>query len=75
MKLHAQVIFFVRLFADITGRMLPRLQRLATENTVVLLLLSLAVTASIPPFFLYLKAPEGWLNDSLVIGKLASPFD
>ena len=64
-----QVIFFVRLFADITGRMLPRMQRLAIESTFGLMALALAVTASIPLFFLYLKAPEAWLNDGIVIGK------
>ncbi len=67
-----QVIFFLRLFADITGRMLPRMQRLAIESTTGLLLLSLAVTSSIPLFFLYLKAPEAWLNDGVVIGALVS---
>ncbi|KAK9865209.1 hypothetical protein WJX84_011196 [Apatococcus fuscideae] len=63
-----KVIFFVRLFADITGRMLPRMQRLAIESTFGLMALALAVTASIPLFFLYLKAPEAWLNDGIVIG-------
>ena len=64
-----QVLFFVRLFADITGRMLPRMQRLAIESTFGLLSLALAVTLSIPLFFLYLKAPEAWLNDVVIIGN------
>ncbi|KAK9842795.1 hypothetical protein WJX74_002523 [Apatococcus lobatus] len=65
-----KVLFFVRLFADITGRMLPRIQRLAIESTIGLLTLALAVTCSIPLFFLYLKAPEAWLNDGIVIGYI-----
>lgn len=59
----------MRLFADIIGRMLPRMQRLAIESTAGLLSLALAVTLSIPLFFLYLKAPEAWLNDGIVIGN------
>ena len=58
----------MRLFADVAGRMLPRVKALSLRSSGPLLALALGVTAMVPLFFVYLKAPDSWLNDHAIIG-------
>eukprot|EP00884_Botryococcus_braunii_P018331 jgi/Botrbrau1/5181/Bobra.0172s0051.1 len=62
-----KVLFFVRLFCDVGGRMLPRYKPLATRSPYILLCLGSIMAASIPLFFLYLKAPEEYRSDIGII--------
>lgn len=68
-----QVLFFIRLFADLTGRTLPRIQRLAITSQRLLFAVACLALATVPLFFVYMKAPRRYLNDYLVIGMLAKP--
>ena len=63
-----QVLFFVRLFADMSGRTLPRKKTLALTSQRLLFALSCVVAITVPFFFLYLKSPPGFHSDWLAIG-------
>ena len=65
------MLFFVRLFADVAGRMLPRIKSLALRSSAPLLGLALGVTAAMPLFFVYLKAPARYHNDYGIVGACA----
>ena len=64
-----QVLFFVRLFADLTGRTLPRIKWLAATSQRLLFALACLTAATLPPFFLYLKAPSRFHNDYVIMGE------
>jgi len=62
-----KVLFFVRLFADMTGRTLPRKKALALTSQRLLFGLSCVVAVTVPLFFLYLKSPPRFHSDWLSI--------
>ncbi len=69
-----QVLFFVRLFADMTGRTLPRKKALALTSQRLLFALSCLVAVTMPLFFLYLKSPPRFHSDWLSIGDPLWPL-
>ena len=62
-----QVLFFARLAADVCGRTLPRVKRLAVKSRYVLFSFGLIMTVSIPGYLYYIKQ-TAWHNDWFVIG-------
>jgi hypothetical protein len=62
-----QVLFFSRLAADVCGRTLPRLKRLAVRSRYLLLGFGMLMSASIPGFLWYIRASP-WHNDWAVTG-------
>ncbi|KAK9817758.1 hypothetical protein WJX72_001709 [[Myrmecia] bisecta] len=67
-ELLPKVLFFARLFADVAGRTLPRIKRLAIRSPYLLLALGLTKACVCPVFFLYLKSGDSWHNDYLAVG-------
>ncbi|BDA46393.1 hypothetical protein COCOBI_08-4860 [Coccomyxa sp. Obi] len=67
----AKVLFFSRLAADVCGRTLPRLKRLAVRSRYVLFSFGLIMTASIPGYLYYIKQ-TAWHNDWLIIGYIVA---
>lgn len=63
-----QVLFFSRLAADVCGRTLPRLKRLAVRSRYVLFSFGLFMTLSVPGYLYYIKQ-TAWHNDWLIIGE------
>ena len=66
-----QVLFFSRLFADVGGRMAPRMRSCALRSPGMLLALACLATAAIPLFFVYLKLR--WHSDLLMVGEAPCP--
>ena len=65
--LHLQVLFFLRLLADVCGRTVPRVKRLAVTSARPLFGLGCFMTASIPVYLYYIRASP-WHNDWAIIG-------
>lgn len=66
----SQWLFFVRLFADLTGRLLPRVKRLALGSQGAVLALGLLMLALTPLFYLYIALAPPWLiSDTLACGR------
>jgi hypothetical protein len=63
----ATVLFWVRIFADILGRVLPRASAFLPSSPGVLLIVAFAKLAAEPLFFFYIKSPPRWHADALVI--------
>jgi hypothetical protein len=69
-----QWLFFVRLFADLTGRLLPRVKRLALGSQGAVLALGLLMLALTPLFYLYIALAPPWLiSDTLACGRARLP--
>lgn len=66
--LPAQVLFFARLFADVTGRVAPRLRVLAPQSPLLLAALGVGMVATLPGYFLYIRAGPGWHSDAAAVG-------
>ncbi|KAK9906401.1 hypothetical protein WJX75_001248 [Coccomyxa subellipsoidea] len=64
-----KVLFFSRLAADVCGRTLPRVKRLAIKSCYVLFSFGLIMTVSIPGYLYYIKQ-TAWHNDWFVIGYI-----
>ena len=62
-----QVLFFSRLLADVCGRTIPRVKRLAVHSRMTLLGLGCFMTASIPAYLYYIRASP-WHNDWAITG-------
>jgi hypothetical protein len=61
----------VRLFADLTGRLLPRVKRLALGSQGAVLALGLLMLALTPLFYLYIALAPPWLvSDTLACGMV-----
>lgn len=63
------LMFYTRLFSDLAGRSLPRVQALKTESSYCLLLIAAGVAAVSAGFLVYLKAP--WQQDFVPLGLVA----
>ena len=63
-----QVLFFARLFADVTGRVAPRLRHLAPTSPALLAALGAGMVATLPGYFLYILAGPRWHNDTAAVG-------
>lgn len=71
-----QWLFFVRLFADLTGRLLPRVKRLALGSQEAVLALGLLMLALTPLFYLYIALAPPWLiSDALACGRAQGGLD
>lgn len=68
---HTQVIFFVRIFADVLGRFLPRLGLLASRSPYTPLAVASLKLAGVPLFLLYLKSPKH-LHSDVAVGERAA---
>lgn len=66
-----QVLFFARLFADVTGRVAPRLRYLAPRSPALLCALGVGMVATLPGYFAYIRAGPGWHNDAVTVGVCA----
>lgn len=65
-----QWLFFTRLFADLAGRLLPRLKRLALRSQGSVLALGMLMLALTPLFYLYIALAPPWLvSDALACGE------
>lgn len=62
-----QVLFFSRLLADVCGRTIPRVKRLAVHSRMTLFGLGCFMTASIPAYLYYIRASP-WHSDWAIIG-------
>ena len=62
-----QVLFFTRLFGDITGRTIPRQKSLAMRSQRWLLIITVVLAATLPLFFVYIK--YSWHSDLLSTGR------
>ncbi|EFN58589.1 hypothetical protein CHLNCDRAFT_140764 [Chlorella variabilis] len=62
-----KVIFFVRIFADVLGRFLPRLGLLASRSPYTPLAVASLKLAGVPLFLLYLKSPKHLHSDVAVV--------
>ncbi len=62
-----QVLFFSRLLADVCGRTIPRVKRLAVHSRMTLFGLGCFMTASIPAYLYYIKASP-WHSDWAITG-------
>lgn len=58
-----KVLFFTRIFSDMTGRMLPRIKVCILRKKKVLLAMALATVPLAVGFFLYIKAPHHYHHD------------
>ena len=70
-SLRVQVIFFVRIFADVLGRFLPRLRPLVAESPLTPLALACGKLATVPVFLLYLRSPPRWHSDVAAVAFVA----
>jgi hypothetical protein len=59
-----KVVFFVRIFADVLGRFLPRLSFLTAHSPLTPLLVSCFKALGVPIMLLYLKSPD-WLHSDV----------
>ncbi|KAI7843994.1 hypothetical protein COHA_002532 [Chlorella ohadii] len=59
-----KVIFFVRIFADVLGRFLPRLSFLTAHSPLTPLLVSAIKALGVPIMLLYLKSPD-WMHSDV----------
>ena len=66
--LPSQVLFFARLFADVTGRVAPRLRVLAPQSPLLLAALGVGMVATLPGYFLYIRAGPRWHSDAAAVG-------
>ena len=66
-----QVLFFSRLLADVCGRTIPRVKRLAVHSRMTLFGLGCFMTASIPAYLYYIKASP-WHSDWAITGAHAA---
>ena len=62
-----QVLFFIRLFADLFGRFLPRAKALQLQSPPLLLTLAATKVAVAVLLFVYIKAPLRLHNDVLSV--------
>jgi hypothetical protein len=69
----SQVIFFVRIFADVLGRFLPRLRAFNPSSPYTPLLVSCVKLIGVPIFLLYLKSPPR-LHSDVAIGACATSW-
>lgn len=68
-------LFFVRLFADLAGRLLPRLRLLAVQHPFAVLTQALMMVALTPLFYLYIIfAPTWFLSDTVACVYIATVF-
>ena len=66
-----KVLFFVRIFSDILGRVLPR-SRFFKPNTIrPVMVIALIKLATEPLFFIYLKSGEEWHSDLAAVVYIA----
>ncbi|MEW5307939.1 MAG: hypothetical protein WDW36_010307 [Sanguina aurantia] len=66
-----RVLFFVRIFADLLGRFLPRKKLFMTSSPSLILTLAVVEVAAVALFFGYLRAPAQMHNDLLSVGIVA----
>lgn len=66
-----KTLFFVRIFADVVGRFLPRLKPLVITEPSLVLALAVAKFACGPLVFMYLKSPEWCHSDVLAVCFIA----
>ena len=64
-----QVLFFSRLLADVCGRTIPRVKRLAVHSRMTLFGLGCFMTASISAYLYYIRASP-WHSDWAITGTL-----
>lgn len=69
----SQVLFFSRLLADVCGRTIPRVKRLALHSRMSLFALGCFMTASIPGYLYYIQSSP-WHNDWAIIGVFLASF-
>lgn len=62
-----QFIFFIRIFADILGRFLPRLSAFAARSPTTPLALAGLKLLGVPLFLGYIKSPE-WMHSDVLAG-------
>lgn len=62
-----KVIFFVRIFADVLGRFLPRLRAFNPSSPYTPLLVSCVKLIGVPIFLLYLKSPPRLHSDVAIV--------
>lgn len=68
-------LFFVRLFADLAGRLLPRMQLLAVQHPGRVLMQALLLISLTPLFYLYIIfAPAWFLSDTVACVYIAVIF-
>jgi hypothetical protein len=65
-----QVLFFLRIFADIGGRLLPRVFQPHSPSAV--LAVATLKLACVPLFFLYIKGAIPYSNDWLMVGYVVA---
>ena len=70
--LPSQVLFFARLFADVTGRVAPRVRVLAPQSPLLLAALGVGMVATLPGYFLYIRAGPAWHSDAIAVGARLS---
>ena len=66
-----KVLFFVRIFADIVGRVLPRSPMFKPDTIWPVFVVAMCKLAAEPLFFLYLKSPSGWHSDMGIVVYIA----
>ncbi|MEW5319436.1 MAG: hypothetical protein WDW38_010588 [Sanguina aurantia] len=66
-----RVLFFVRIFADLLGRFLPRKKLFMTSSPSLILTLAVVEVAAVALFFGYLRAPSQMHHDLLSVGIVA----
>lgn len=68
-------LFFVRLFSDLAGRLLPRMQLLAVHHPATVLAQALLLIGLTPLFYLYIIfAPPWFLSDTLACVYISAVF-
>ncbi|KAL4457583.1 hypothetical protein ABPG75_012448 [Micractinium tetrahymenae] len=67
-----KALFFVRIFADVLGRFLPRLSLLAAESPLTPLAAASAKLAGVPIFLVYIKSPDRLHSDVFAVLVVAA---
>lgn len=62
-----KVLFFSRIFADVFGRILPRVRVLSPTSIWPILVVALVKVVAEPLFFLYIKSPASWHSDIAIL--------
>lgn len=62
-----KVLFFSRIFADVFGRVLPRVYMLSPTSIWPILVVALLKIVAEPLFFLYIKSPATWHSDVFMV--------